>query len=253
MARRILLAGASGAIGRRLTLLLRAAGFTVIGTTRSAAKAAELRTLGVEPVVVDVFDAAALGRVLQDARPEVVINQLTDLPRNLEPSLMPAAIARNARVRAEGTRNLVSAALAVGARRMVAQSISWAYAPGAESYSENDPLDVEAQGDRGITIRGVTALETSTLKSPPLEGVVLRYGQLYGPGTHSDKPSASTPLHVDAAAYAALLSIDYGQPGIYNIAQANTHVSTLKACKELGWSEDFRLTRGDLPARAGAR
>jgi nucleoside-diphosphate-sugar epimerase len=181
--------------------------------------------------------------VLQDAAPEVVIHQLTDLPKNLQPSQMPAAIVRNARIRAEGTRNLVSAALAAGARRLVAQSIAWAYAPGGEPHAEDDPLDVEAEGDRGITVRGVSSLETLTLKSPPLEGVVLRYGQLYGPGTHSDKPSASAPVHVDAAAYAALLAIDYGLPGIYNVAQANTHVSTLKVSKELGWSEDFRLPR----------
>jgi len=239
--RKIFLAGASGAIGKRLVPLLHEAGHQVFGTTRSAAKARALRELGAEPVVVDVFDLAALRDALGAARPEIVIHQLTDLPRDLDPAQMGAAVPRNARIRAEGTRNLVIAAIAAGARRMVAQSIAWAYAPGPEPHSESDPLDSEAQGDRGTTLRGVIALEGLTLLSPPLEGVVLRYGQLYGPGTHSDKPSDLSPLHVDAAAFAAFLAIDHGAPGAYNIAQDNPHVATDKARRELGWSASFRL------------
>ena len=195
MGYRILLAGASGAIGKRLVPLLRDAGHYVAGTTRSAAKSEMLRALGAEPVVVDVFDAAALSRVAASVRPDIVIHQLTDLPKDLDPSQMAAAIVRNARIRDEGTRNLVEAAIAAGARRLVAQSIAWAYAPGPEPHDESDPLDVAAQGDRGVSIRGVIALEDLTLKSPPLEGVVLRYGQLYGPGTHAQKPSNSAPIH----------------------------------------------------------
>ena len=93
----------------------------------------------------------------------------------------------------------------------------------------------------GINVQGLIALEDLTLKSPPLEGVVLRYGQLYGPGTASDRPSDYAPIHVDAAAYAALLAIDRCDPGIYNIAQSNRHVRTEKARVELGWTPDFRL------------
>ncbi len=241
MGYRILLVGASGAIGSRLTPLLRDAGHHVAGTTRSAAKAEALRLLGADPVVVDVFDAAALSRAAASVRPDIVIHQLTDLPKDLDPAQMGAAVIRNARVRDEGTRNLVQAAIAAGARRLVAQSIALAYAPGPEPHRESDPLDTAAQGDRGISIRGVIALEDLTLKSPPLEGVVLRYGQLYGPGTHSATPSNSAPIHVDAAAYAALLAIDHGGPGIFNIAQPNSHVTTDKARAELGWNADFRL------------
>src|SRR5436190_3627325 len=123
MGYRILLAGASGVIGRRLTPLLRDAGHHVAGTTRSARKAEELRRLGAEPVVVDVFAAASLLREVTAVRPEVVIHQLTDLPKGLDPSLMKEAIARNARIRDEGTRNLVRAAVAAGARKLIAQSI----------------------------------------------------------------------------------------------------------------------------------
>jgi nucleoside-diphosphate-sugar epimerase len=171
MAYRIFLAGASGAIGRRLVPLLHNAGHHVCGTTRSAEKADELRMLGAEPVVVDVFDAAALSRAVAAARPDVVIHQLTDLPKNLDPRQMGAAITRNARIREEGTRNLVSAAIAAGARRMVAQSIAWAYAPGPEPHNEADPLDAKAEGDRGIIVKGVIALEDLTLKSAPLQGI----------------------------------------------------------------------------------
>lgn len=244
MAQCIFLAGAAGAIGMRMLPLLRQAGLSVVGTTRSAAKAESLRAQGVAPVVVDVFDAEALSRAMKAARPDVVIHQLTDLPRNLEPSQMAQALPRNARIRGEGTRNLVSAAIAAGARRLVAQSIGWAYAPGPEPHAESDPLDAEAEGDRGITLRGVIALEELVLRSPPLEGIVLRYGQLYGPGTHSAMPSASAPVHVDAAAYAAVLAIDRGRPSAYNIAQPNRHIATEKARAELGWDAQFRIAAG---------
>jgi nucleoside-diphosphate-sugar epimerase len=238
---RIFLAGASGAIGKRLAPLLRDAGHSVVGTTRSATKTEELRALGVEPIVINVFDPEALKRALALALPDVVIHQLTDLPPGLDPNQMSDALPRNARIRDEGTRNLVRASIAVGVRRLVAQSIAWAYAPGAEPHAEGDPLDIEADGSRGVTVRGVAALENWTLKSPGLEGVVLRYGHLYGPGTHSSAPSNSAPLHVDAAAYAALLAIDHGGPGVFNIAQPNAYVATEKARIELGWNADFRL------------
>src|SRR6185312_4305646 len=206
MGYRISLAGASGAIGRRLTPLLHSAGHYVCGSTRSEANADALRLLGADPIGVDVFDASALSRAVASARPDVVIHQLPALPKDLTPREMGAAIVRTARIRSEGTRNLVRAAIAAGARRLVAQSIAWAYAPGAEPHAETDPLDTGAEGE--IHVPGVIALEDLTLQSPPLEGVVLRYGQLYGPGTASDRPSNSAPIHVDAAAYAALLAID---------------------------------------------
>lgn len=241
MGYRIFLAGASGAIGSRLIPLLRAAGHRIHATTRYEAKAEALRSAGAEPIVVNVLDAVAINRAVASARPEIVIHQLTDLPKDLNPSLMAEAIVRNARVRSEGTRNLVHAAIAAGVRCMVAQSIAWTYAPGPEPHRETDPLDIAAEGGRGISMQGVIALEELTLKSPPLEGVVLRYGHLYGPGTHTDQRPAAMPLHVDAAAYAALLAIDHGEPGPYNIAERNSQVSTEKARTQLGWTADFRL------------
>jgi nucleoside-diphosphate-sugar epimerase len=241
MSYRIFLAGASGAVGRRLALLLRDVGHSVVGATRSAEKTAGLRALGVEPVVVDVFDAEALARAMMAARPQIVIHQLTDLPPALNPALMGKALFANARLRDEGTRNLVQAAIAAGASRLVAQSIAWAYAPSPLPHKESDPLDIGADGDRAISLRGVIALEGQALRSPSLVGLVLRYGRLYGPGTGFDAPTGKAPLHVDAAAYAALLAIDRGAPGAYNIVEPNDEVTTDKARAELGWSADFRL------------
>src|SRR5579884_456341 len=179
MATRIFVAGATGAIGRRLLPLLVEAGHQVFGMTRSPEKVAVLNEAGAEAVVIDVFDAPALVRAVKEARPEVVIHQLTDLPYGLDPAQMAEARVRNARIRSEGTRNLVEAALAAGAKRLIAQSIAWGYVPGPEPRSEGDPLDLD--GPQAVTMQGVAALEDLTLNSPPIEGVVLRYGQIYGP------------------------------------------------------------------------
>lgn len=244
MSHRIFLAGASGAIGQRLIPLLRAAGHDVTGTTRFDAKAATLRALGAEPVVVDVFDAGALKQAVLAAKPAIVIHQLTDLPPGLDPARMADALGRNARIRVEGTRNLIAAAIAAGARRLITQSIAWMYAPGPQPHGEDDPLDQVTEGPRGVTLAGVVSLETQTLRSPPLQGIVLRYGQLYGPGTGSDRAHGSAPLHVDAAAHAALLAIDRGAPGCYNIAEPNDLIATAKARRELGFDAGFRLPNG---------
>ena len=238
MATRIFIAGATGAIGRRLVPLLVEAGHQVIGATRSSEKAMALTDVGAEAVVVDVFDAPALVRAVKEARPEVVIHQLTDLPYGLDSAQMAEARVRNARIRSEGTRNLVEAALAAGATRLIAQSIAWGYLPGPEPHREDDPLDV--YGPQAETMAGVVALEQLTLNSPPLQGLVLRYGQIYGPGTGTEERGA-IPLHVDAAAFAALLGVDRGEPGIYNVADECSYLSSEKARKHLGWKPDFRF------------
>jgi nucleoside-diphosphate-sugar epimerase len=180
MANRIFLAGASGVIGRVLAPLLIADSWTVFGTTRSVEKAQALRRAGVEPVVVDVFDAEALQQAVAEARPSIVMHQLTDLPRGPNPASMDEARARNARLREVGTRNLVAAAIRAGAGRLIAQSIAFAYAPGPIPHAESDPLDVLAPGSAGISARGVASLEHAVLGSG-LHGIVLRYGRLYGP------------------------------------------------------------------------
>jgi len=238
---RIFLAGASGAIGRRLTPLLIAAGHTVTGTTRSADRAEELTARGVQAVVVDVFDADALRDALVAARPDIVIHQLTDLPQVPDPVRFREALARNSRLRIGGTANLVAAALAAGARRLIAQSIAFAYADGPEPHVEADAL-VSAVGDEpgAVTGRGVRALEEAVLNTPGIDGIVLRYGRLYGPGTWNT-PNARAPLHVDAAAQAAVLALRRGAPGIYNIAEDDGAVSIDKARNGLGFDPAFRL------------
>jgi nucleoside-diphosphate-sugar epimerase len=243
MAIRIFLAGAAGVIGRNLVPLLKDAGYTVFGTTRKEDKASLLKEAGATPVVLDVFDAPSLSRAVMDIRPEIVVHQLTDLPASLAPDQMEAALRRNARIRSEGTRNLVMAAIASGARRLIAQSIAWAYAPGPEPHREGDPLDVKAAGLRGVSVGGVSALEDLTLNSPPLQGIVLRYGHLYGPGTGAHAPVDPGPVHVEAAAQAVLLAIDKAERGIFNIAEPNAYVSIEKARRELGWDPSFRLTK----------
>lgn len=240
----IFLAGATGVIGRRLTLLLLAAGHAVAGTTRSSEKAARLNECGAQAVVVDVFDAAALMNAVVAARPHVVIHQLTDLPQTLDPERLKEVLARNSRLRVEGTANLVAAARAAGARRLIAQSIAFAYADGSEPHAESDPL-ASAEGDEpsAISVRGVRALEAAVLNTPGIEGIVLRYGRLYGPGTWTEVRHGRAPLHVDAAAQAALLAVTRGSPGIYNIAEDDGAVSVEKARKELGFEPAFRLPR----------
>jgi len=239
---RIFLAGASGAVGRRLIPLLLADGHSVTGTTRSAAKAAELEAHGVTLVVLDIFDAGALRDAVVNSRPEVVIHQLTDLPQVLDPEQMAASRQRNTRLRVEGTANLVAAARAAGSRRLIAQSIAFAYAGGPEPHAETDPLaSLEGEDPSAITARGVRALEDAVLGASGIEGIVLRYGRLYGPGTWYAAASGKGPLHVDAAAYAALLAVTRGAAGIYNIAEDDGAVAIEKASRELGFDPGFRL------------
>lgn len=245
MVMNIFLAGAAGAVGKPLTSLLVSAGHRVAATTRSVGKVEMLRGLGAAPVVVDVFDAAALKQAVAKAKPDIVIHQLTDLPAGIgagfDPALLADALARNARVRDEGTRNLIAAALAAGVRRVVAQSIAWVYAPGPEPHGEGDALNAPAEGSKGVSMRGVIALECQVLQTPSIDGLVLRYGQLYGPGTGRDHAEGAMPLHVDAAAYAALLAVDKGLPGVFNVAEPNGVIATAKAQRELGWRGGFRL------------
>src|SRR5579883_1637409 len=170
---KIFVAGATGVMGRRLVPLLVAAGHEVVGTTRTGEKAGMLRAMGAVPAVVDAFDRAGLATAVSAAQPDVVMHQLTDLSARDS--------AANARVRIEGTRHLVDAARAAGVRRLIAQSIAWAYEPGPGPADEGVPLDTAAPEPRHTLVAGVQALETA---ADEIEGaVVLRYGLFYGPGT----------------------------------------------------------------------
>jgi nucleoside-diphosphate-sugar epimerase len=243
MSEKIFLAGAAGAVGARLTPLLVEAGYEVYGTTRRIERADGIQAAGAHPVLVDIFDRETLANAIECIAPTIVIHQLTDLPPGLDPKLMGDAVARNARIRTEGTANLVAAALAAGCTQIVAQSIAWAYAPGPTPYDEEQPLDIDAQGARAVTVNGVIALERQVLGINESGGIgaVLRYGALYGPGTGRDTAQGASPLHVDAAAWAALLAVQRAKRGTFNIAEDGAEVSSEKAKRELDWRPNMRL------------
>jgi len=224
-----------------LCRLLVADGWHVVGTTRKTEAARDLETLGVEPAIVDVFDANALRSVMLRAQPVAVIHQLTDLPRQLESADLQASLERTARLREVGTRHLVDACIAANVSHVVAQSIAFAYAPGPQPFTEDAPLDVSASDPVAArTFRAVQALEQLVLAGP-FRGVVLRYGRLYGPGTWRSGPSARAPVHVDAAADAARRALLRGEAGIYNVAEPDGMVSAARAADQLGWDPAFRV------------
>jgi nucleoside-diphosphate-sugar epimerase len=239
--RTVLVAGASGVIGRRLCRLLVDDGWNVVGMTRSEEKAQSLTAMGVKPLVVDVFDAAKLKAALVEVKPTIVVHMLTDLPPALAPAAMAAARVRNAHIRDIGTRNLVAAAVAAGALRMVAQSVCFAYAPGPMPYPEDRALNSGSiAGSDGVMARGIVALERQVMGAP-FTGVVLRFGKFYGPETGTDAPPAGGPVHVDAAADAARRAVSRGKAGAYNIAEEDGAVLTQKARFDLDWRPSFRI------------
>lgn len=219
---KIFVAGASGVLGREFTRRAVGGGHQVVGMTRSDRGAATIAGQGGHPVVVDVYDREAVGRAVADARPDAVVHLLTDLAGGDSTS--------NARIRTVGTRNLVDAALAAGVERMVAESISWVYPSGSETADEGDALDTGAPEPRRTTIGGVVALEDAVRALPA--GTVLRFGQLYGPGTWfapdsryaeaaraGGLPATETVasfVHVEDAAEAALHALRL-PAGVWNI------------------------------------
>lgn len=186
--------------------------------------------------------AAALRAAVVAARREVVMHQLTDLPLALAADQMAAALVRNARLRIEGTRNLVAAAVAAGAKRLVAQSLGFIYAEGPLPHREASPMLPDDHPAYGETAHAVRSLEQQVLAAP-LEGVILQYGLFYGPGTGFDAPIAPGSVHVEAAAKAAVLAMTKAVPGVYNVAEADPSVSSEKAIRDLGWDAGWRAGR----------
>jgi nucleoside-diphosphate-sugar epimerase len=181
---RIFVAGGTGAIGRPLVTSLAAAGHEVVVFSRSEGRVAALGVPGIVPAVGDAFDTETLTGAVLSARPEVVINQLTSLPTTVNPVTVKRSFDLTSRLRREVSGTLVAAAREAGARRIIAQSISFAYRPGPGVRSESDPLWTEAKGQIGLLTTSLATLESATLGDAGLEGVVLRYGSFYGPGTY---------------------------------------------------------------------
>ena len=170
----VFVAGASGVVGQRLLPLLRQDGHQVVATTRSPAKAEALRALGATPVVVDVFDKPALERAVVAAKPDVIIHQLADLPEVLDPAQMDAVLASNARLRRDGTRNLMAAAQAAASSASLRRALS-GFMPRVRALVETDPLDT-AEGDRQGQRRWCDRLGTGGAQHAWCRRLVLRYG-----------------------------------------------------------------------------
>lgn len=232
---RVFVAGATGAIGRPLVPRLLAAGHEVIGMTRSEERAAAMRAAGAEAVVADVYDADGLVRALREARPEVVVNELTDIPPVIDLRRYEEAMAGLNRIRTEGYRNLVGAARESGARRLVAESIAFVYAPGKGPATEDDAVWHDAPEPFATTLRATLEGERTVLESG-LDALVLRYGWFYGPGTQyaGDGATAamirarrypvvgggegvSSFIHVDDAADATVAAVRSGATGVMNV------------------------------------
>ncbi|MGF9966461.1 NAD-dependent epimerase/dehydratase family protein [Bacillus rhizoplanae] len=255
---KIFLAGATGVIGRSLIPLLVQEGHEVFGMIRDDSHAGVMTKMGAKPVVADAFDRDAVFAAVEKSQPDVVIHQLT--------SLSAGSLVDNAKIRIEGTENLVDASKAVGVRRMIAQSISWAYEPGEAPAIEEEMLDFAAPLPRKTTIEGIMALEEKVSQIP--EFVILRYGTLYGPGTWyaidgiiadqvRRKEIAATEgvasfVHVDDAARAAVLALEWPS-GPVNIVDDNpapgnvwlpVYASTIGAPQPLRQAGNNRGERG---------
>lgn len=232
---RVFVAGASGALGRPLIPQLVAAGHEVTGMTRREDRAEEISAAGATAAVCDVFDREAVESAVAAARPEAVVHALTALPAKMDWKKDP--IGPTNRVRTEGTRNLIAAAQAAGARRIVAESVAFFYAPfGDWVKDEEAPLFESALPPFAEAVGALLDLERQVIRAEGLEGVVLRYGWFYGPGTHfaSDGSQADETrrrrlpivgegsgtfsfVHVEDAAAATVAALSGGPPGIYNV------------------------------------
>jgi nucleoside-diphosphate-sugar epimerase len=233
---RVFVAGASGAIGRPLVRRLVASGHEVTGMTRRPERAPEIEAAGATGVACDVYDTDSLGASLARARPDVVVHQLTALPWKLDVRNPEVYEATN-RVRTEGTRNLIDAARAAGARRMVAQSIAAVYAPvGGWVKTEDDPVLEGMRGYFGEAMDAILDLERQVTHAEGLEGLALRYGFFYGPHTQYAPdgywaqevrrrrfPVVGTGegvisfIQIEDAAGATVAACGRGTTGVYNV------------------------------------
>jgi nucleoside-diphosphate-sugar epimerase len=263
---RVFVAGATGAIGRQLVPRLVAAGHEVHGMTRSESKRAILSELGAVPVVADALDPDQVAEAVGRARPDVIVHQLTAIPASLDLRHFDRDFALTGRLRTEGTDHLLSAGQAVGVRRFVAQSYFGLYArTGAAVKSEEDPLDPAPARDMSQVLAAIRHLEEAVLGARWTEGVVLRYGAFYGPGTSmapgaeqvelvrrrkfplvGDAGGVWSFIHVADAAEATVAAVEHGSRGVYNVVDDDpaTVADWLPAlAQELGAKKPMRVPR----------
>jgi len=234
---RVFVAGATGAIGSKLVPALVRRGHEVVGTTRSPERARAIEAAGATPAVVDALDAEAVKRAVGEAAPDVIVHELTAIPPDFNPRRFDRAFAMTNRLRTEGTDHLVAAAEAAGVRRFVAQSFAaWPYVrQGSWVKTEDDPLDEDPPAQVRRTLEAIRYVERATLQGP-FEGLALRYGGFYGPGSPLARigPIADAVrrrrfpivgsgagvwsfVHLEDAAEATALAVERGAPGVYNV------------------------------------
>ena len=267
---KVFVAGATGALGKQLVPRLVAAGHEVTGMTRSPQKIETLHDLGARAAVADALDADAVAQAVAEAEPEVIVHQLTALSASLDLRHFERDFAQTNRLRTEGTDILLSAARAVGTRRFVAQSFAgWpAERSGGPVKTEDDPVDPHPPAAVRTTLEAILYLERAVTNAAPIEGVALRYGGFYGPGTslqldppggehveairHRKFPIVGTGagvwsfVHIADAAEATAIAIERGAPGVYNVVDDNP--SAVKdwlpeAARELGAKRPMRVPR----------
>ena len=233
---KIFVAGATGAIGRPLVSALIAARHDVVGMTSSARGLTVLQKYGAEGVTLNALDSEAVNAALTRLRPDAVIDELTSLPRDYTPEAMRAAAEQDRKLRLEGGQNVFDAARTAGAKRYLVQSTGFFYGPGPGLASETDSLAVNASPAISGSVRTYLQIEKRALGSPDLQGVALRYGFFYGPGTYHDPDTGSVTqqvreqkypvigsgaavysfIHVEDAARATVAALE-SDPGVYNI------------------------------------
>src|SRR5690349_16537387 len=236
---KVFVAGATGAVGRRLVPQLVTMGYEVVAMTRSERKAGSLRAMGAEPVVADALDRDAVVEALRRAAPQAVIHQLTGLAGAASFKRFDREFALTNRLRTEGTDYLLEGARAAGARRFIAQSYgNWNYArSGTGLKTERDPFDATPPANQEQSLAAIRYVESAVTGAEGIEGIALRYGNFYGPGTGLAMDGALVALirkrrlpiigdgsgvwsfvHMDDAAAAATAAIGHGAPGVYNVA-----------------------------------
>lgn len=232
---KIFVAGGTGAIGRPLLDQLLAKGYNVIALTRSQERAQSFTAGGIEPAIADVFDPDSVKAAISHAQPEVVIEQLTALPKTYTREALMAAAPLHTRIRLEGGANILAAAQAAGVRRYLRQSIAVWATPGAGLADEETPLVLDASPVVAAESRVMTEIERRLLESN-LEGIALRYGFFYGPGTWfnpdgdvgqqvrqqqfpivGDGDGVWSWVHIEDAAIATVAAVEQGNPGVYQI------------------------------------
>ena len=234
---KVFVAGATGAMGKQLVPRLLAAGHRVVGTTRSEAKQAALSDLGATPMVVDALDPDQVAEAVANAQPDVIVHELTSIAE-LDMRHFDRTFAMTNRLRTEGTDHLLSAGRAVGVKRFVAQSYTgWPYArTGGPVKTEDDPLDTAPAYEMRESLDAIRHLEAAVTGADWTEGIVLRYGAFYGPGTGmspggdqlemvrkrkfpviGDGAGMWSFVHIADAAEATVAAVEHGKRGIYNV------------------------------------